>query len=88
MTAPVPISEGGLLPSYEAACDLYRGDPTAIWRVGLGWASRAAVIAIALVLSGERKRVIRTSLVASIGVEVFVLGWIWWNSRNMNRRRG
>ena len=73
--------EGGLMPSYEAACDLYRGDPTAINRIGLGILSRAFFIGAGLALAGmkDQKDLLKYSLAGSLGVEAFVFGWIWVN---------
>ena len=78
----VPIEEGGLMPSYEAACDLYRGDPTAIHRVGLGLLSRSVFIGAGLALAGMRQpgELIKYSLAGSLGVEAFVMWWVWSNS--------
>lgn len=79
LAPPVPLDEGGLMPSYEAACDLYRGDPDAIWKVGLSWASRAVIIGVALRLAGEKDlgTLAKYSLAGSLGVEAFVVGWVW-----------
>ena len=66
-----------LMPSYEAACDLYRGDPDAIWKVGLGTVSRAAVIGVGLYAAGEREKLVLYSLAGSLAVEAFVLAWVW-----------
>jgi hypothetical protein len=79
--SPVPIEQGGLMPSYEAACDLYRGDPKAIYKVGLGYLSRAFFIGAGLYVTGVRgEKLIRYALSGSAGVEAFVLWWVWKNS--------
>jgi hypothetical protein len=56
------------MPSYEAACDLYRGDPDAL-----------SIIGAALGLAGERdlRTLTKYALAGSLGVEAFVLGWVW-----------
>jgi hypothetical protein len=79
LAPPVPLEEGGLLPSYEAACDLYRGDPTAIQRVGLSWLTRAAMLGAGLRAAGMTKTrdLVRYSLAGSAAIELFVLGWVW-----------
>lgn len=76
---PIPLEEGGLMPSYEAACDLYRGDPDAIWKVGLSWVGRAAIIGVALRLAGEKDlgTLTKYALAGSLGVEAFVVGWVY-----------
>ena len=68
------------MPSYEAACDAYRGDPAAVWKVGLGFGSRAAVIGLGLFVAGERRNLVRNALAGSAAVEAFVLGWVWSQS--------
>jgi hypothetical protein len=67
------------MPSYEAACDLYRGDPDAIWKVGLSWVGRAAIIGVALRLAGEKDlgTLSKYALAGSLGVEAFVVGWVY-----------
>ncbi len=78
----MPIEEGGLMSSYESACDLYRGDPTAIRRVGLGVVTRAFFIGAGLALAGMRdeRDLFVYSIAGSLGVEAFVIGWVWKNS--------
>lgn len=67
------------MPSYEAACDLYRGDPDAIWKVGLSLLGRAAIIGVSMRVAGERDvgRLVKYGLAGSLGVEAFVIGWVW-----------
>lgn len=81
----MPGEQHELMPSYEAACDLYRGDPEGIWKVGLSWASRAVVIGVALRLAGEKdtKTLTKYALAGSLGVEAFVLGWVWYKGRSL-----
>lgn len=71
-----------VLPSYEAACRLYEGDPDAIWEVGLGVFSRAALIGLGMAAVGERdtSRIIRNALAGSLAVEGFVILWVWRES--------
>ncbi len=71
--------ENGLLPSYKTACDLYEGDPAAVWKVGLGFLTRAAVIGLGIAIAGRRKNVARDALAGSAAVEAFVLYWVWAN---------
>ncbi len=78
--AQPPLESGGLMPSYEAACDAYRGDPAAVWKVGLGFVSRALVIGLGMYAIGERKNLTRNALAGSAAVEAFVLGWVWSQS--------
>ena len=74
------MTQNGLMPSYEAACDLYRGDPTAITRVGLGVATRSLVIGLGLMAAGMRGRdVVKYGVAGSLAVEAFVLWWVWAN---------
>ncbi len=70
------------MPSYESACDLYRGDPTAIYRVGLGLGTRAFFIGAGMAIAGMRspKELLKYSLAGSLGVEAFVIWWVWKNS--------
>ena len=69
------------MPSYESACDVYRGDPTAIYRVGLGLLTRAFFIGAGLAVVGVRDKrdLLVYSLAGSLGVEAFVVGWVWKN---------
>lgn len=69
------------MPSYEAACDVYRGDPTAMERVGLGVLTRALFVGAGLALAGMKdpKDLVKYSLAGSLGVEAFVFGWVWAN---------
>lgn len=67
----------GATPSYRAACDLYLQQPGAAQKVGLSFTSRTALIAAALYFAGERKRLLRYSLVTSGAIEAFVLWWTW-----------
>jgi hypothetical protein len=64
-------------PSYRAACELYLSEPGAGKKVGLSFVSRTALIGAALYLAGERKNLLRYSLVTSGAVEAFVLWWTW-----------
>lgn len=80
--------ESELMPSYEAACDLYRGDEGAIWAVGLGLLSRAIIIGLGLYVAGERENLVRNALAGSIAVELFVLGWVWSTSPKAWEARG
>jgi hypothetical protein len=60
---------------------MYRGDPGAVWKVGLGFVSRAAVIGLGLAMvGGDRKYLVRDALAGSAAVELFVLAWVWRTS--------
>lgn len=66
-----------LVPSHSSARDLVSGVPGAAERVGLHYAQRTALLAGALLLAGERRRVLRYALVGSAAIEAFVLWWAW-----------
>lgn len=70
------------MPSYEAVCDLYKGEPDALWKVGLGYATRSAFIAAGIYLAGERDlgKVALYSLAGSAAVEGFVIGYVFYES--------
>ena len=60
---------------------VYRGDPTAMERVGLGVLTRALFVGAGLALAGMKdpKDLVKYSLAGSLGVEAFVFGWVWAN---------
>lgn len=64
-----------VVPSYEAACAWHLRQPGAATRVGLSFVSRTALVAAALYVAGERKNLLRYSLVTSGAIEAFVLWW-------------
>ena len=71
------------MPTYRAVCDLYEGKPGALWDVGLGILSRAAFIGAGIyVVGGERDlaRVAQLAIAGSLGVEAFVVGYVWIES--------
>lgn len=70
------------MPTYEWICDAHRGDPAAVWKVGLGTASRAAFIGAGIYAAGERdpKKLAAYAVAGSLAVEAFALTYVWWNS--------
>lgn len=73
------------LPSVVAAEALLKNEPNALGKVLLSMAERAAIIAPALYLAGERKRVVRYTLAATLAIEAVV---IWQVRRQLGRARG
>ncbi len=61
------------LPSIVAAEAFWRGDEGAWKRVLWSMLERAAIIAPALYLAGERKRVLRYTLATTAAIEAVVL---------------
>lgn len=66
-----------LVPSHSSARDLVAGVPGAAERVGLHFVQRSALLAGALLIAGERRRVVRYALAGSAAIEAFVLWWAW-----------
>jgi hypothetical protein len=65
------------MPTYSAACRAFvEGEPGALWEVGLGVLSRAAFIGLGMYAFGERENLVRNAIAGSIGVEVFVIGYV------------
>ena len=77
--APVPVDDGGLAPTYQTACELYRGDPHATARVGLCFTTRTALLWFALALA-QRKNPLVNAVVASAAMQTYAIAWVWWNS--------
>jgi hypothetical protein len=73
------------LPSVVAAEALLKNQPGAVGKLLWSLAQRAAIIAPALYLAGERKRVVRYTLVATLAIEAVVL---WEVRRQLGVRRG
>ncbi len=63
------------LPSGRAAYDLVDGDWSALAPVVGYTAARAALIAVGMVIAGEREHIIRNALAGAVGIEAFVLVW-------------
>ena len=64
------------LPSVTAAEKFWNGEPGA-WKSILGsMLERAAIIAPALYLAGERKRLLRYTLAVTLGIEAVVLATV------------
>lgn len=69
------------LPSITAAEALWRKEPGALGRVALSMLERSAVIGGALWLAGEREKLLRYTLAATVAVEAIVL---WQVKRQLN----
>lgn len=63
------------LPSATSALALVNGEPGALPLVLAHTALRAGLIGVGLVVAGQRHRLVRTAVTASLAIEVFVLGW-------------
>jgi hypothetical protein len=66
------------LPSATSALALVNGDPGALPMVLAHTTLRAGIIGVGLLISGQRRGVLRNALVASAAIEAFVLGWAAW----------
>jgi len=67
------------LPSATSALALVNGEPGALPIVIAHTTLRAGIIAIGLLVSGQRGgAVVRNALVSSLAIEAFVLGWAAW----------
>ena len=65
------------VPSHASAQSFVRGEPGSGAQIGLHYAERAALLAAALWIAGERKHLVRYALVGSAAIEAFVLWWAW-----------
>jgi hypothetical protein len=63
------------LPSASSALALMNGEPGAFPMVLAHTGLRAGIIAIGLVVSGQRRGVFRNAIVSSLAIEAFVLLW-------------
>lgn len=61
------------LPSVVAAEKFWRGEPDGVSSVLWSMAQRAAIIAPALYLAGERNRLWRYTVAATVAIEAVVL---------------
>ena len=61
------------LPSVVAAEKFWKKDPDAYPAIAKSMAQRAAIIGTALLIAGERKRLLRYTLAATIAIELVVL---------------
>ncbi len=69
------------MPTYSAACRAFvEGEPGALWEVGLGVLSRAVFIGVGLYAAGEREQLVKYALAGSLGVELFVVGYVYKES--------
>ena len=70
------------LPSSDSAFQLLQGDPNAIWLIARDWIGRSALVGTGMWLAGERDHLIRNSLAGGASIEVFVMLYIWWSTRD------
>ena len=61
------------LPSVVAAEKFWKKEPDAYQAIAKSMAQRAAIIGTALLIAGERKRLLRYTLAATIAIELVVL---------------
>lgn len=61
------------LPSAIAAEKFWRGEPGAGWTIAGSMLERSAIVATALYLAGERKRLLRYTVAVTVAIEVVVL---------------
>jgi len=66
------------LPSATSALALLNGEPGALPMVVAHTSLRAGIIAVGLLVAGQRRGVVKNALVASLAIEAFVLGWAAW----------
>lgn len=66
-------TEQPTLPSIVAAQAFWNGEPEAWKKVLWSMSERSAIIATALFLAGERKRLVRYTLATSAAIEAVVL---------------
>jgi hypothetical protein len=64
-----------VLPSAASAMALVQGQAGALPVVIGHTLMRAGIIGVGLLVSGQRAGIVRTSLVSSLAIEAFVLGW-------------
>jgi hypothetical protein len=78
-SAPVKLSLlpalAPALPSATSALALVNGEPGALALVAAHTGLRAGIIGVGLLVSGQRRGVVKNALVASLAIETFVLGW-------------
>lgn len=64
------------LPSADAATAFWAGEPGAFWKILGSMAQRSLIIAPALYLAGERKHLLRYTLVTTAAIELVVLAML------------
>jgi hypothetical protein len=70
------------LPSSEAADDLLRGKPGALFDVIGSTLGRAALVGVGAFVFGLRgKDLLRAGIGGAVGIEVFVLGYTAWKQQ-------
>ena len=75
-TKPLP-------PSQEAVKAFYAGDKKSIQKLATTFLYRSVLIGTALYLFGDRKSLVRNSLVASGSIEAFLLYWYKIKHKNV-----
>lgn len=73
------------LPSSDSAYLFCIGDPRAPWLMLRDWIGRSALVGVGMFLAGEREHLIRNSLAGGAAIEVFVVAWIAWSTRQAKR---
>jgi hypothetical protein len=63
------------LPSATSALALVNGEPGALPIVIAHTTLRAGIIGVGLLVSGQRRGIVKNAFVASLAIETFVLGW-------------
>lgn len=69
------VIQSAALPSATSALALIRGEPGALPRVVAHTTLRAGIIGLGLTISGQRRGIVRSAIVASLAIESFVLVW-------------
>lgn len=72
------------LPSSQTAYGVVSGAPGSGWLLIRDILGRAALISIgmAVVNGGYDGNTLKNSLGGSLGIEAFVLGYVWWKHRS------
>lgn len=70
-----PKTKKPLPPSQEAVASWFAGDKGSLVKIGKTFALRSVLIGTALYAFGDRKSLVRNSLVASGSIEAFLLYW-------------
>lgn len=69
----------GDLPSAEAAKDFVAGDMRAFVPLVGTTLMRAALIGTGLYVAGQREGLAKSAIAGALAIEVFVLGWAFFN---------
>ncbi len=68
------------LPSSESAYNFIQGRPGSTIRLVRDLFARAALVGVGMAVAGEREHLFRNAFAGAVGIEVFVLGWVWLNA--------